>query len=241
MSTAAFQSPNLGEWTERLEPGDHAVALNGVILHYRISGNGPLLFLLSPGWGVGSAYLQRGFKFLQDRFRLVFIDTRGSGLSGRPTDVAKMSSHDMADDLEALREYLDLPSIQILGHSNAGAIGLSYAERYKHRVKKLVLIASQVLGLNAIGDTQIILNARADDPRFKAAVQTAVSGLSGQIDFAASDESLTAFVGQILPLYLSCPEKHLLLAQEQLSGKIASYAFRAQNAADKAAKVDQTA
>jgi proline-specific peptidase len=240
MSTAS-KNAGLSESTGRLESGDHIVTLNGLDLHYRVSGKGPLLFLVPAGWGVGSNYLQRGFKFLQDRFRLVFIDTRGSGLSGRPADTAKMSSHDMADDLEALREYLGLTSIHILGHSNSGAIALSYAERYQDRVERVVLIDSEVLGLSAATDTQAFLNARADDPRYKVAVQTAVSGLSGEVDFAANDESLTAFVGQILPLYLHRPEKHLVLAQEQLSGQIACYAFQAQNAADKAAGVDQTA
>ncbi len=33
-----------------------------------------------------------------------------------------MSSHDMADDLEALRDHLGLPSLRLLGHSNSGAI-----------------------------------------------------------------------------------------------------------------------
>src|SRR5271154_685556 len=126
MSTStASPSVRYSKPVQHLEPGDHVVTLNGVDLHYRVSGNGPLLFMIPPGWGLGSSYLQKGFKFLQDRFRLVFIDTRGSGLSGRPADAAKMSSHDMADDLEALREHLDLPSIWILGHSNSGAIALS--------------------------------------------------------------------------------------------------------------------
>jgi pimeloyl-ACP methyl ester carboxylesterase len=235
-------SPSLrsSESTGQPEPGDHVATLNGVDLHYSVSGNGPLLFLIPPGWGVGSSYLRRGFTFLQDRFRLVFLDMRGSGLSGRPADAAKMSSHDMADDIEALREHLGLPSIWILGHSNAGAIALSYAERYRDRVEKMVLIDSQVFGFAAANDTQAFLQARAEHPQYKTAVQTALSGFSGKIDFAASDESLTAFVGQILPLYFQHPEKNLNAAQEQLSGRIASYAFRAQNAADQAAGVDQT-
>jgi proline iminopeptidase len=226
--------------TRVLEPGDHVVSLNGIDLHFKVSGNGPVLFLIPPGWGVGSSYLQRGFTFLQDRFRLVFVDMRGSGLSSRPDDAAKMSSHDMADDIEALREHLGLPSIRILGHSNSGAIAVSYAERYRDRVEKMVLIDSQVLGFPAANDTQAFLQARAGHPEYKTAIQTALRGFSGQIDFAASDESLTAFVGQILPLYLQHPEKNLSFAQQQLSGQIASYAFRAQNAADRVAGVDQT-
>jgi hypothetical protein len=33
---------------------DHTVSLNGVDLHYRTIGDGPVLFLVPPGWGVGS-------------------------------------------------------------------------------------------------------------------------------------------------------------------------------------------
>jgi proline iminopeptidase len=238
MSTASANTRS--NKSTQQEPGDHIVALNGVDLHYRVSGNGPLMFLISSGWGVGSGYLQRGFAFLQDRFRLVFIDTRGSGLSGRPANAAKMSSHDMADDIEALREHLDLPSMWILGASNSGAIAISYAERYRDRVEKMVLIGSQVLGFPAANDTQAFLQARAEYPEYKTAIQTARRGFSGELDFAESDESLTAFIEQILPLYLQHPEKNLKFAQEQLSGRIASYAFRAQNAADRAAGVDQT-
>ncbi len=231
-----------GNPTEPLGPGDHTVNLNGVDLHYRVCGNGPLLFLISPGWGVGSGYLQRGFKFLQQRFRLVFVDTRGSGLSGRPADRTKMSSHDMADDLEALRNYLGLSTIQILGHSNSGAIALSYAQRYRDRIHKLVLIDSQMLGFSAGGDTQAFLQTRAEDPRYKAAVQAAIGYFSGNARPLASDAELSAFVAELLPLYLQSPEKNLGLAREQLlTEQISLYAFEAQNAADKAAASDQAA
>jgi pimeloyl-ACP methyl ester carboxylesterase len=105
----------------------------------------------------------RGFHSLSEHYRLIFVDTRGSGLSGRPADPSKMGSADMADDLEALRIHLGLSEVSILGHSNSGAIALSYAERFPRHVDKLVLIDSQVLGLSAAGDTQRILSERASD------------------------------------------------------------------------------
>ncbi|MEJ0096157.1 MAG: alpha/beta hydrolase [Methylocella sp.] len=241
MSTA-LQGTSLATSTDPLDSGDHVVNLNGVELHYRVCGNGPLLFLISPGWGVGAAYLEKGFKFLQERFRLIFVDTRGSGLSSRPADSAKMSSDDMADDLEALREHLTLTNVRLLGHSNSGAIALSYAERYPDRVAKLVLIDSQMLGFSAGGVTQTFLEAKAEDPRYKAAVQAAIGHFSGKAKPLASDADLSAFVAALLPLYLHSPEKNLAFAQEQLlSGQIAFYAFEAQNAADRAAGSDQMA
>jgi proline iminopeptidase len=199
-----------------------------------------VLFLVSPGWGVASGYLQRAFSSLAKQLRLVFIDTRGSGLSGRPADPMRMGSVDMANDLEALRAHLGLSEINILGHSNSGAIALAYAARYTDRVSKLVLIDSQVLGLSATADTQRILQNRATDPRFKEATRIVSTFFTGQMNPATSDESLEAFIAQVLPLFLHSPEKSLPLAQEQLSGPISSYAFISQFAADAAFPIDQT-
>jgi proline iminopeptidase len=226
--------------TEERFMDDHIVTLNGVDIHYRAIGDGPVLFLVSPGWGVASGYLQRAFSSLAKHLRLVFIDTRGSGLSGRPADPTRMRSVDMANDLEALRVHLGLSEISILGHSNSGAIALAYAARYTDRVSKLVLIDSQVLGLSADADTQRILQNRATDPRFKEATRIVSTFFAGQMNPATSDESLEAFIAQVLPLFLHSPEKSLPLAQEQLSGPISSYAFVSQYAADAAFPIDQT-
>jgi len=219
---------------------EDTVTLNGVDIHYRTIGDGPVLFLVSPGWGVASGYLQRAFSSLAKHLRLVFIDTRGSGLSGRPADPMQMGSVDMANDLEALRVHLGLSEISILGHSNSGAIALACAARYPDRVSKLVLIDSQVLGLSADADTQRILQNRATDPRFKEATRIVSTFFTGQMNPATSDESLEAFIAQVLPLFLHSPEKSLPLAEEQLSGPISSYAFASQFAADAAFPIDQT-
>jgi proline iminopeptidase len=226
--------------TEERLMEDHTVTLNGVDLHYRTIGDGPVLFLVPPGWGIASRYLQRSFSSLVKHSRLVFIDTRGSGLSGRPADPTHMGSVDMANDLEALRVHLGLSEISILGHSNSGAIALAYAARYVDRVSKLVLIDSQVLGLSAAADTQRILQNRSIDPRFEEAARVVSTFFTGQVNPAASDDSLEAFIAQVLPLYLHSPEKSLPLAQEQLSGPISSYAFASQFAADAAFPTDQT-
>jgi proline iminopeptidase len=219
---------------------DYTVPLNGVNLHYRTAGDGPALFLVSPGWGVGSTYLERGFLSLAEHYRLFFIDTRGTNTSSRPVDPSKMGSVDMADDLEALRVHLGLSKISILGHSNSGAIALSYAERFPGQMDKLILLDSQVLGLSAAADTQRMIQERAADPRYEAAVKVVSTLFSGQANPAKDDETLESFIYQILPLYLHRPEKTLALASRQLSGPISSYAFASQFAADAANRTDLT-
>jgi pimeloyl-ACP methyl ester carboxylesterase len=70
-------------------------------------------------------------------------------------------------------------------------------------------------------------------------VRTATDYFDGKLDPGKTDAELTAFVGRILPLYLERPEVNLPQAREDLAGAISSYAFRAQNAADAAAHIDQ--
>jgi pimeloyl-ACP methyl ester carboxylesterase len=99
-----------------------------------------------------------------------------------------------------------------------------------------------MLGFSAGSDTQAFLEARAEDPRYKAAVQAAIGHFSGKARPLVSDADLSTFVAELLPLYLQSPEKNLAIAQEQLLlEQIAFYAFEAQNAADKAAGSDQAA
>jgi hypothetical protein len=98
----------------KLAVGPHDVQLADVRLHYIVAGHGPLLLVTSPGWGIGSLYLQRGLAPLEDQLTLLYLDTRGSGGSTRPEDSEQMSTAAMADDIDRLRSYLGLDAINLL-------------------------------------------------------------------------------------------------------------------------------
>jgi alpha/beta hydrolase fold len=104
----------------KLSLGSHQAKLADVSLHYVVAGHGPLVLVTSPGWGIGSLYLQRGLVPLEKTFTVVYLDTRGSGGSSRPTDTKQMSMAVMADDIDRFRSYLGLDSIKLMGHSNGG-------------------------------------------------------------------------------------------------------------------------
>nr|GFC21150.1 hypothetical protein [Tanacetum cinerariifolium] len=55
---------------------------DGACIWYRIVGTGPLLFVQTPGWGIGSALYQSTLGDLAQRFTLVFHDTRGGHSHG---------------------------------------------------------------------------------------------------------------------------------------------------------------
>jgi hypothetical protein len=50
----------------KLAVGSHQAELADVTLHYVVAGHGPLVFVTSPGWGIGSLYLQRYFTLWHD-------------------------------------------------------------------------------------------------------------------------------------------------------------------------------
>ena len=215
----------------RVAIGSHQAKLADVSLHYVVAGQGPLVFVTSPGWGIGSLYLQRGLAPLEKTFTVVYLDTRGSGGSSRPADTKQMSMAVMADDIDRFRSYLGLDSINLMGHSNGGAIALDYAERYPLRVKKVVLIDPEVVDDKEPKATQRYLALWHDDPRFKHSVEAAQNDPDED-----TDEQFEANLAQILPLYFSDPARYLPVFEQQYAGThLSVFAEKAQDAADKLA------
>jgi proline iminopeptidase len=100
---------------ERLSVGQHLAQINGVSIGYCVAGEGPILVIQAPGWGVGSTYLQRTLAPLEHRLTLVYVDPRGSGRSSRPADPTHMSTIDMEEDLEGEWRTLEI--------DEAGSVG----------------------------------------------------------------------------------------------------------------------
>ncbi|MBV8115427.1 MAG: alpha/beta hydrolase [Silvibacterium sp.] len=215
-----------------LLPGEHYATLGDVQLHYTVAGDGPLLIVFSPGWGPGSLYLQRGLAPLEQHYKVLFIDTRGSGKSSRPSNEAKMSGADMADDIEQLRMHLGLQKIRLLGHSDSGAIAIDYAERYPAEVSDLILVDSSKLGKSEADKAEReqssqLINSLKSDPRYKAA-------------FAAwdrpwpptTDESMMQFLKDTFPFYFADLDNVPTFAKTLEGTTPSSYALRTHNNAD---------
>jgi proline iminopeptidase len=220
-----------------LAPGGHDIDLGDVRLHYVVRGDGPLLFVTSPGWGIGSGYLQSALAPLEDTMTLVYIDTRGSGGSGRPADPSQMSQSVMADDIDRLREKLGLDSIDLLGHSDGGTIGIEYAVRHPEHLHKLVLVAPAVLGDREEGATAEYLKLWADDPDYRDAVKAATEEWSPNL----TDDEFGRLLTKLMPLYLSDPPRYAAdVAKMTKTLRLSSFALSAQGEAAKKANRDQT-
>jgi len=145
-SPKVFERTQKANTTMSSKPGIHSFTCPGITLSYTIKGFGQLLIIQAAGWGISSQYLQIGLQPLEAHFTLVYPEPRGSGGSSRPENLSDMSSADMANDIERLRQHLGLEKIDLLGHSNGGTIALDYAERYPDKVQKLLLLTHDLYG-----------------------------------------------------------------------------------------------
>jgi proline iminopeptidase len=171
---------------------------------YRRVGTGPLLFVQTPGWGIGSALYQSTLGDLAQRFTLVFHDTRGSGRSSLAgDDFVSVNVGQFVLDLEGLRQHLDIESFVLLGHSHGGYIAMNYALDYPQHVAALVLVDAQLGVDEPQEDVRRTLPVLAGDSRSAAAA----AAFQAPGKFAA-DAEFSGFLRQVAPLYFKEPSGH---------------------------------
>lgn len=119
---------------------EESLAVGRAQLHYRIVGQGTPLLVLHGGPGYDHSYLLPDMDRLADAFRLIYLDQRGRGKSGRTADPGEITVQSEVDDIEALRAHLGLEQIALMGHSWGGLLAMEYAIRHPGRVSRLVLL-----------------------------------------------------------------------------------------------------
>ena len=95
--------------------------------------------ILSPGLGGSAAYWAPNLEALGADHRLILYDHRGTGRSDRALQPG-LSVDDMADDVIALADALDIHRFGLVGHAAGAAIGLSIDLRFPERLDRLVAI-----------------------------------------------------------------------------------------------------
>jgi proline iminopeptidase len=118
------------------------VDANGVFIYYETLGRGAPLVVVHGGPGESHEYLLPYLLPLARHHRVVFIDERGSGKSGRLEDPRGYTVENMVEDLEAVRQALGLGKIDLLGHSYGGVLAQAYAFRHQDHLAHLVLCST---------------------------------------------------------------------------------------------------
>ncbi len=112
----------------------------GIKIYYEIIGEGPDLFLVH---GFASN-LENNWKStnwvktLKDSNRLILIDNRGHGKSGKPLD-SNLYGANMVTDILGLMDHLSIKQSNFFGYSMGSSLTLSIIINYPEKVKGAIL------------------------------------------------------------------------------------------------------
>lgn len=109
-------------------------------IYWEVSGNpdGKPVVFLHGGPGGGTEPKHRRF-FDPKRYRIVLLDQRGCGKSRPHASLQNNTTWHLVDDIEKLREHLDIERWQVFGGSWGSTLALAYAQTHPDRVTELVL------------------------------------------------------------------------------------------------------
>jgi pimeloyl-ACP methyl ester carboxylesterase len=114
------------------------LTINDTDLAFEDEGTGsPLVFL--PGLGGTSAMFEPQAAAFRATRRVIRLDLRGNGRSGRLDDPIGSVIDRQCDDLAALLDRLGLGRVVLIGVSYGGAIALRFAGRFPDRLDGLVV------------------------------------------------------------------------------------------------------
>lgn len=116
------------------------ISVRGVSYHVEVYGDGEPLLLLH-GF-TGSTETWKPFFSDWKQRKLVMVDIIGHGQTDCPDEVERYDIKNVAADLDELLGQLNIDKTHVLGYSMGGRLALTFAIRYPHRVKTLILESS---------------------------------------------------------------------------------------------------
>jgi pimeloyl-ACP methyl ester carboxylesterase len=111
---------------------------SGVRIHYQQIGEGPDLVMIHGLTGNLAVWHLKIIPTIANRFRTLTYDLRGHGYS--EITPSGYSADQMAADLLALMDVLEIEQPAMVGHSYGADIGLYFAHHYPDRVSELMAI-----------------------------------------------------------------------------------------------------
>jgi proline iminopeptidase len=166
---------------QRITVGNHEVVA------YSYGSGDEVLLCLNGGPGLSCDYLRDAHGWLREKgLRIVAYDQLGTGKADRPDDPSLWTISRYVEEVETVRQALELDRVHLLGHSWGGWLSIEYTIRYPQAVKTLILentVAdiphlSQELGRlrAALGSETVAMMQRheakgsLDHPEYQAAI-----------------------------------------------------------------------
>jgi len=123
----------------------YAMTADGVHIAYQVRGAGPDDAVWIPGFAANFEVemefplIARMVSVMEQRWRLILFDKRGTGMSDR-TNTPDLERR--ADDLRAVLDAAECSSAILIGHGEGGALAAFFAATYPERVTALAPVSS---------------------------------------------------------------------------------------------------
>jgi pimeloyl-ACP methyl ester carboxylesterase len=137
----------------------------GVPIHYEVFGEGkPIVLVHGFAASLQSNWVASGWiETLRPLRRVVALDCRGHGESGKPHDPAAYGNA-MQDDVIRLMDHLEIDRADLFGYSMGGAISMGLMVRYPERFTSVILGGVGGRGPRRGPDSPVARAMLADDP-----------------------------------------------------------------------------
>lgn len=108
-------------------------------MKFEVTGRGAEAVVLSAGLGGAAAFWAPQRALLEQHFRVVAFDHRGTGANAGPLPDGYSIAH-MADDVVAVLDEAGIGRAHLLGHALGGLVGLEMGRRHPARLARLVAV-----------------------------------------------------------------------------------------------------
>ena len=120
-------------------PASRFINIDGVRIHYRDEGKGPVVVLLHANFGNLIGW-DPWVEALQDRYRVIRMDMTSHGLTG-PDPSGDYSPERTLNLFERFADALKLRKFSIGGTSMGGTVAIQYTNKHPDRIKNLILLS----------------------------------------------------------------------------------------------------
>lgn len=113
--------------------------VNGLKMYYEIHGEGEPVVMLHGAFMTITGWAD-WVKELSKTRKVIAVEMQGHG---RTADTKRdMSFENLADDVAALLDHLEIPSADVIGYSMGGGVAMQTAIRHPEKVRKVVVISA---------------------------------------------------------------------------------------------------
>lgn len=112
-------------------------------LYFQTFGKGAPIIVVHGGPGLDQTYFLPQMLELAQNYQVTFYDQRGSGKSlGGKISKETINIAQFVEDLETLKDHLNLKQFTLVGHSWGGRVAMEYSIKYPDHLRNLVLLNS---------------------------------------------------------------------------------------------------